>query len=438
MRHHLRWTAVGAALLVAATGCGSSGKKDTSKESSGGGALKGVTLDVYAVWSGQEQANFQKVLDAFHAKTGATVRFTSTGDNLATVLGSKIAGGQAPDVAMIPQQGVLVEYVKKGWVKPLGPEASQAVASNYSKIWQDLGSVDGKLYGAYFKAANKSTVWYRDKAFSDAGITPPATWPDFVKAAGTLADSGTAPIAVGGGDGWTLTDWFENVYLSQAGADNYDKLSKHQIKWTDPTVKTALKTLAEVWGKPNYLAGGTAGALADDFPKSVTTTFGDAPKAAMVYEGDFVAGNIAKDTKSKVGTDAKVFPFPKVGAQPPVVGGGDAAAVLKDSPGAQQLVAFLASPEAATIEVKAGGFTSPNKNVDAGSYPDDTQRTIAKALIDVGDGFRFDMSDLAPAAFGGTKGAGEWKDLQDFLKNPSDVDGAAAKLEADAAKAFKS
>ncbi|MDX6432972.1 MAG: alpha-glucoside transport system substrate-binding protein [Streptosporangiaceae bacterium] len=437
MRHHLKWTAVGAALLVAATGCGS-GKKSTSGPS-GGGALKGVTLDVYAVWSGQEQANFQKVLDAFHAKTGATVRFTSTGDNLATVLGSKIAGGQAPDVAMIPQQGVLVEYAKKGWVKPLGAEAQQAIGQNYSKIWQDLGTVDGKLYGVYFKAANKSTVWYRTKAFADAGITtPPATWPDFVKAAGTLADSGTAPIAVGGGDGWTLTDWFENVYLSQAGAANYDKLSKHQIKWTDPTVKTALKTLAEIWGKPNYLAGGAAGALADDFPTSVTRTFGDAPKAAMVYEGDFVAVNIAKDTKAKVGTDAKVFPFPTVGAQPPVVGGGDAAAVLKDSPGAQQLVAYLASPEAATIEAKAGGFTSPNKSVDVASYPDDTQRTIAKALVDVGDGFRFDMSDLAPAAFGGTKGAGEWKDLQDFLKTPSDVDGAAAKLEADAAKAFKS
>jgi ABC-type glycerol-3-phosphate transport system substrate-binding protein len=100
-------------------------------------------------------------------------------------------------------------------------------------------------------------------------------------------------------------------------------------------------------------------------------------------------------------------------------------------------VAFLASTEAATIEAKAGGFTSPNKTVDVSSYPDDTQRTIAKALVDVGDGFRFDMSDLAPAAFGGTKGAGEWKALQDFLSKPSDVDGAAAKLEAEAAKAFK-
>jgi hypothetical protein len=47
------------------------------------------------------------------------------------------------------------------------------------------------------------------------------------------------------------------------------------------------------------------------------------------------------------------------------------------------------------------------------------------------------MSDLAPAAFGGTAGQGEWKILQDFLNNPSNVDGTASKLESAAAKAFK-
>ena len=51
--------------------------------------------------------------------------------------------------------------------------------------------------------------------------------------------------------------------------------------------------------------------------------------------------------------------------------------------------------------------------------------------------FRFDMSDLAPAAFGGTAGQGEWKILQDFLKNPKDINGTASKLEAAAAAAYK-
>jgi alpha-glucoside transport system substrate-binding protein len=46
------------------------------------------------------------------------------------------------------------------------------------------------------------------------------------------------------------------------------------------------------------------------------------------------------------------------------------------------------------------------------------------------------MSDLAPASFGGTPGQGEWKILQDFLADPSNVDGTASRLEAAAARAF--
>ena len=36
------------------------------------------------------------------------------------------------------------------------------------------------------------------------------------------------------------------------------------------------------------------------------------------------------------------------------------------------------------------------------------------------------MSDLQPAAFGGTVGQGEFKLFQDFLKKPDDVNGIAA------------
>jgi ABC-type glycerol-3-phosphate transport system substrate-binding protein len=429
----MRFTAVGIAVLVAATGCGSSSKKAAPK-----GDLNGVHLDIYGTWSGQEQQKFQLVLDGFKAKTGASVTYTSTGDNMATVLGSKLAGGQPPDIAMVAQPGIIAEYAKKGYAKPLGSAGQAAVTANYSKVWSDLGTVDGKLYGVFFKAANKSTVWYRTAAFQQAGIQPPATWPDFIKACGVLDSAGITPVAIGGADGWTLTDWFENVYLSQAGADMYNKLAKHQIRWTDPTVKAALTTLAQLFSNNKYIVGGAAGALQTDFPTSVTDTFGDTPKSAITYEGDFVSTNITTATKAKVGTDAKYFNFPAAGKITGVTGGGDSAVILKDNKGAQELAAYLASPEAASIWVKQGGFTSPDKNVDASLYPDDTQRSIAKAVVDAGDNFVFDMSDQAPAAFGGTKGAGEWKDLQDFLKNTSTIDATMAQLESDAAKAYSS
>ena len=44
--------------------------------------------------------------------------------------------------------------------------------------------------------------------------------------------------------------------------------------------------------------------------------------------------------------------------------------MFKDSPAAQALVKYLATPEAAEIWAKRGGFSSPNKNVDPNVYPD--------------------------------------------------------------------
>ncbi|MDQ0748844.1 alpha-glucoside transport system substrate-binding protein [Streptomyces africanus] len=430
------------ALALSLTACGgddkdSSGSPGNTEEAAASKVtlpkLDGTSLEIAAVWTGAEQANFKKVLAEFEKRTGAKVTFVPAQDPIINFIGSKVAGGQPPDIAMLPQPGAIKQAVDRGWAKPLGAEAQKELGENYSQGWQDIGKVGGKQYGVYYKAANKSLVWYNNQVFENAGASEPETWPDLLKTAQTVYDSGVTPFSAGGAEGWTLTDWFENVYLSQAGPEKYDQLAKHEIKWTDSSVKDALTTLAQVWGKPDYIA---KGALQTDFPASVTQVFtgGDQPKAAMVAAGDFAQVNIPKSMK--IGTDAKVFPFPAVGDNGPVVSGGDAAVILEDSKGSQALATWLASPDAAQIQAKLGGYLSPNKNVPNSAYPNAVQQRIAKALIDAGDDFRFDMSDQAPQAFGGTPGKGEWKILQDFLKNPKDVAGTQQKLEAEAAAAY--
>ncbi|MEV6739772.1 ABC transporter substrate-binding protein [Streptomyces sp. NPDC051104] len=425
------------ALALGATACGG------GPVTAGGGdkALSGQTVTVAGVWTGSEQKNFQKVLDAFSEKTGAKTQFISTGDNVSTVVGSKIEGGNAPDVVMVPQVGVLQQFAKKGWLQQLSATTEKSVDSNYAPVWKKYGSVDGTLYGLYFKAAHKSTVWYSPDALNQAGVKPPKTYDEMLKAGHTISDSGLAAFAVAGEDGWTLTDWFENIYLSQAGPEKYDALAEHKLKWTDPSVVKALTTLGKLFKDKQLIAGGQKEALNTDFPGSVEKVFGPKPQAGMVYEGDFVAG-VAHDQFGKtIGKDADFFPFPSVdGGTAPVVSGGDAAAVLKDGKNAKagmKLLEYLATPEAAAVWAKAGGFLSPNKQLDPSSYGDDVTRATAKSLIAAGDSVRFDMSDQAPAAFGGTKGAGEWKLLQDFLRDPSNPKATAAQLEDAAAKAYQ-
>ncbi|MGI5500818.1 ABC transporter substrate-binding protein [Lentzea sp. CA-135723] len=396
--------------------------------------LGGQTVEVVGPWTGDEQKNFEQVLKAFGDRTGAEVKYTPAGDELPTVVQTRISGGTPPNIALVAQPGLVAQFAKAGSLKPLSADVEKAVTEHNAGVWKQLGSVEGKLYGFTFKTANKSAFWYSEKAFQQVGATPPATWDDLIKVSRAISETGLAPVSVGGADGWTLTDWFENVYLRTAGPENYDKLAKHEIPWTDPSVKKALEELAKLWGDPTLIA---AGALQTEFPKSVINVFGEPSSAAMVFEADFVASVITTNTKAKVGEDAKFFPFPSVaGSKDAVVAGGDMAVQFKDDRATTELMKFLASPESGKIWAELGGFLSPNKDIPETAYPDAVTQDLAQRIVDAGDNVRFDMSDLAPAAFGGTKGAGEWKDLQDFLADPKNVDGIMARLEANAAKAY--
>ncbi|MDX8141377.1 extracellular solute-binding protein [Lentzea sp. BCCO 10_0061] len=381
---------------------------------------------------------FEDVLAVFTAKTGVKVRYMAAGDDLPAVVQTRIAGGIPPNIALVAQPGFASQLARSGAIKPAGAAVEQAVAENYAPVWRDLGSFDGKLYGVYFKVSNKSTVWYDRQAFE--AVSPmmemPRTWEEMLSVCRAFAAAGKPAMSIAGADGWTLTDWFENVYLRTAGPENYDKLARHEISWTDPTVRIALEELAKLFGDEELIAGGTAGALKTDFRTSVTSVFGDPARAAMVFEGDFVAGVVGATTNAIVGGDAAFFPFPSVrGSAPAVVAGGDMAVRFKDDEASAELMEFLASPESGVVWAAEGGFMSANRNIQSWAYADDVTRELVRQIIDIGDRARFDLSDLAPTTFGGTKEAGMWREMQDFLADPSRIEETMQRLESGARKA---
>lgn len=434
-KHLLLSIAAVVAIAAFAVGCGSSSTSSSSSPSASAANVSG-DVSVVAVWTGAEQKAFKQVIDGFTAQyPNVNVTYTSAGDQLPTVLSTAVQGGNPPSVAVLPQPGLMKSFVAKGALKPIA-YARDVIAQNYSPDWIALGSDNGTLYGLFFKGANKSTVWYNVKAFNDAGVQPPQTWDELLQTATTLKASGVKAYSIAGADGWTLTDLFENIYLRTAGPDMYDKLTNLDIPWTDPSVTTALQNIAQVFGDTANIAGATTGALQTDFPTSVTQVYTTPPKAAMVFEGDFVQGVITSSTKAQPETGFNQFAFPSVGGSPAsVVGGGDMVVTFVDDPATQAFVKYLATPQAAEIWAKIGGFSSPNKNLDPAVYPDSISKETASALAQA-EVFRFDMSDLAPPAFGGTVGQGEWKILQDFLKNPSNIKGTQQALQKAAVKAY--
>ena len=216
-------------------------------------------------------------------------------------------------------------------------------------------------------------------------MSPPKTWSQLLKDAQTLKASGAPAYSIGGADGWTLTDMFENIYLRTFGPAKYDLLSQHKIKWTDPTVTTALKTMAKIIGDTSNLAGGTSGALQYGFNDSVTNAFATPPKAAMVFEADFVGGVITSSTKAKAGTGFNTFTFPSITPGPDASAveiAGDLFVTFRDNPAIEAFVKFLATPQAAEAWAKQGGFGTGNHNMPASIYPDAiTRATEAPILV---------------------------------------------------------
>jgi len=426
--HRLLYIVVGALVIALVGGSGTA---------AGGAKGQGVsgTISIIAKWTGDEQASFMAVLAPFKkANPGVTIKYQGAGDNVPQIVSTAVQGGNPPDIATLPQPGLMKQFAQSGKLKPI-TFARGVIAANYQPVWLTLGSVNKKLYGLYFKGSNKSTVWYNVKSFKDAGAKLPQTWPQFLASAKTLKASGTPAYSIGGSDGWTLTDLFENIYLRTAGPAKYDLLTAHKIKWTDPSVKKALGVMGQIFSDTSNLAGGTDGALQTDFPTSVSNVFATSPKAAMVIEGDFVPGVVATSNPLKAISGFNEFGFPTIGGASGVMGGGDVVVMFKTSAASQALIKYLATPAAATIWAKRGGFTSPNKRVKASAYKDPLNRKTALAFA-LAKIFRFDMSDLQPAAFGSTVGQGEWKIFQDFLQNPKDVNGTASALEASAKKAY--
>jgi len=418
-------------LAFVATGCG--GGDDDGGGAEGSEDVTGE-ISVMAIWAGEEQASFQAVADGFmELYPNVEVKYTSGGDNLAPLLSTAVEGGNPPDLAAIGQPGLMVDFAEQSAIQPLD-DLRDAIVDNFGESAADVGSVDGTQYGILFKGSNKSTIWYNVASFEEAGVEPPEDWEGLSAAAETIKAAGITPYSVGVDVGWPMTDLFENIYIRSAGVDMYNQLARHEIPWTDQSVKDALAIMAEVVGDSENLAGGTEGALETQMPDSVAKVFSDSPEAAMVIIGDFAPG--VTETTLEPETGYNVFTFPSIeGSGPSVVGSGDLFVQFKDSPAADAFLEYLTTPEAAEIWAARGGFSSPNQNIDLGVYPDELTRTLAGALSEA-EAFGFDMSDLQPSAFGGTPGAGLFKHFTDFVANPDDIDGITEKMEADAAKAF--
>jgi alpha-glucoside transport system substrate-binding protein len=390
-----------AAPSTAATSNASTPAGSPAGSGGGGSPAAGGSITVTSLWGGSEQENFQKVLDAFTAKTGIAVTYESIRTNYATVLQTRISGGNPPDISILPGIGFLRHFAKDGSIKKIADLGIDAASldANYAPGLLDIGKVNSDLYAIMVKFNSKSTLWYRPDRLTAAGVTPPKTWDEFKAALRTIQGKGTAPLGLGvSPDTWTLTDWFESIYLRQAGADKYDQLFSGKLPWTDPSVATAVTAMTDVLTDKN-VDGGIKGALGRAWVDGIGQVFGATGKADFYYEGGFVGGIVTGQVNKAIKVPAEInwTDFPSFGGtEKPVTIGGDVIAALTTKPGVKEFIQYMTTKEAGEVWAKTGAIISPVKSVDVAVYPNELTKREA-AQVTGATAVRFDGSDLLPS-----------------------------------------
>lgn len=375
-------------------------------------------------WSAAELQAFRSVLDGLpgaRPSPGYRVDLVPLGDQIDAALSARGAG--RPDVVMLPRPGLVSEQLDDLVPLPRDVWDPQAEPQPYAPIWHDLLVENGQPHGVPFKAAHKSLLWYRKDLFPE-----PPTFDD-------VRDG--RRLALGAGDAWTLTDFFENILLS-VSPDTYRRLQDpdRPRDWDTPEVRTSFDLLGLVWGSPDALAGGLDRSLALQFPDAVREVFAFR-RAAMVVAPDFAEPFVdeAYSSPEERNAEVGVVSFPKLRDQDavPLVAGGDVVVATNDRPQVMGLVRRLADPAAPRPWIEERGGFVPVHRSSRLRYAEGFSELV-EPLRDGTAEFEFDLSDQIGGA-GGWEGL--WRVLRAFLTKVGDgnsdrrhaaADGAIAEL----------
>ncbi|WP_299841888.1 ABC transporter substrate-binding protein [uncultured Paracoccus sp.] len=395
--------------------------------------LEGQTLSIMAPWLGPDQELFTSLLPYFEEATGVKVNYSGSATFEQQIVIDSEAGSP-PDIAVFPQPGLAADLAKKGRLKPLREDITPWLQENYAAgdSWIRFSTYPGPdgaehLYVFPYKADVKSLVWYVPENFEDAGYEIPETYEDLKALTEQIAADGETPwcigLAAGGATGWPATDWVEDLMLRTATPEDYDAWTTNAMPFNDPKVIAAIDEFGWFAKTDGYAAGGTAGVSSTDFRDSPKGLFETPPACYMHHQASFIPSFFPEGTEVGVDADFFYFPAPADGSVgQPVLGGGTLFGILTDNPAAQAFIDYLQTPAAHEIWMSQSGFLTPFKSVNAEAYGNDTQRKLGDILLNATT-FRFDGSDLMPAAIG----AGAfWTAMVDYVGGASAEDVTAA------------
>jgi glucose/mannose transport system substrate-binding protein len=199
------------------------------------------------------------------------------------VLKTRMLGGDPPDSFQVHAGQELIGtwvvadrmedltflYEEMGWFDKY-PQGLIDASSTADGIW----SVPVNIH-------RSNVMWYVPAKLEEWGITPPASWDEFLEMCPTIQAAGVTPLALG--ENWTHNHLWESVALGVLGPDDYDKLWTAELPFNDPKAMAVWDVFGEVLACTNDDAAGLSWQQATDMVVAGTAAFNIMGDWAMGY-----------------------------------------------------------------------------------------------------------------------------------------------------------
>ncbi len=256
---------------------------------------------------------------------------------------TKIQANDTPDIAFIPQPGVVANIVKRNKAIALDDVVDMStLKSSMLPGALEAGTVDGKLYGLLSSANVKSLVFYNKKAWDKAGYKAPTSIDEL--------DALTEQIKADGGV--AVVHGHRGRHRHRLAGHRLVRGAGHEVRRrrrattsgsptrsrSTPTWSSRPARSSRSWSSPTATTSATA--RRSPAPTSVTPRTRCATgrpgllavQAGLVHHGVLPRG---RGEELRPPTSASSASRRPTAGENPVLGGGDLAVLLNDSDGGQ-------------------------------------------------------------------------------------------------------
>ena len=425
---------------------------------------KGATVTISSSLTGTEAERFEASVAEFEKCTGIDVEHTGTTELRSQLLngsGADLSSSKGaspssqdnpenlPDLAIVPQPGMVAELVDTGVVHPLPNAVNSNVEAGWDRHWIQVGIHASVPYAAPLMASVKSLVWYSPDAFKKAGYEVPGTWAELESLARKVRadhpDGSVTPWCVGASDGestgWVMTDWLEDAMLSTQGPGAYETWASHRVPVDSSGAVEALDAVDSLVLADGNVAGGRGSVISRTpeqagadlvkgsclmlhasssfeslFPEGTAITDADGANPVTVQapsptggsaagssdaaeDGGESAAATASPTSNGVKISAFVTPAADRGSDAVLVG-TDYLVAFSRSDAANAVMEYLTSQDCARTRMAMGGVATAYQGVDPDLAPSDVGKRATRLLQSRETTVEMDASDSMPVGVG--------------------------------------